>query len=190
MKLRGFQQIVGDVKTINLINNFRLRKGLLFFVLLFLSCRTVTHKSSADEIIDVSAKRIHHFLMRNLQLLENKKIMIVPFTINSGKEEKVSLFGLHLVHSVVGISGATGSFLMIESHTKSFSLDEGTGWDFLLHGDIQVRDSTLSITAKILDPKLYILRSYSFLMPLNESIWKYVNDCGDFSCFSDKNFLK
>lgn len=170
--------------------NLLIRIVLSFTLVLFFSCRSVTHKSSADEIIDVSSRKIHSFLVDNSKFLENKKILILPLTIDKGNQkEKIPLFGIYIAKSVSGLVGKGENFLVADYFLYSRKDGNEKDWDFLLMGEILIRDVTIEIIAKIVNRDRYVFRSRSFLMPLNQSVWKYLNDCGDVKCFEDKDIF-
>jgi len=156
----------------------------LTFIFLF-SCQTVSNQSTADEILDVSAREVYNFLLKNKKLLEHKKIAVVPFYNPDLGPEEIPRFGLYVVKSITGLIKEGDNFLlkdviflyMLDEKINLKSLREGErDFDFLLMGEILVRDVSFEVIVKLLDQKLNVLRSYSFIMPLNESILKYLRN--------------
>ncbi len=162
---------------------FRNKFHYLIFLFL-LSCQTVSHSSTADEILDVSTRKVYNFLLENKKLLEHKKVLVLPFYIYE-QGEKDSIFGIYLAKSLTGLIRGGDNFLLGDSRFLSMFHKKITfenflkkvSTDFVLVGEILVRDVTFEVIVKLLDKNLFVIRSYSFIMPLNDSVLKYLRSC-------------
>ena len=80
----------------------KLMKYTLISLLLlaFFYCKSISHKSSSDEIIDYSAKKISKEILSNYIEKEKKTIGVATFSKEDLEDKQVNTLGLFLANSI------------------------------------------------------------------------------------------
>ncbi|HRG77025.1 MAG TPA: FlgO family outer membrane protein [Leptospiraceae bacterium] len=158
-------------------------------LLAFFYCKSISHKSSSDEIIDYSAKKISKEILSNYIEKEKKTIGVATFSKEDLEDKQVNTLGLFLANSIhnemfnparydlverTQIDKLVDEFksyqngLYSESDTKKLSLH---GVDYLLLGSLQKRQDTIRINARLVSVQTgKIVSIASEAIPINNSI--------------------
>ncbi|MBK8393860.1 MAG: hypothetical protein IPL26_01250 [Leptospiraceae bacterium] len=160
---------------------------ILFFI--FLVCKSIDKKSSSDEIIDFTAKKIAQDILKNYIDKDRKTIGVAAFSKEDLDGRKVNILGLFLANSIhnemfnpnrydlverTQIDKIVEEFksyqngLYSEGDTKKLALH---GVDYLLIGSLQKRQDTIRINARLVSLQTgKIVSIASETIPVNNSI--------------------
>ncbi len=168
-----------------------MNKYIAIFALAFLfcSCKSITKKSSSDEIIDYAAKKVAKDILVNYIETEKKTIGVAAFSKEDLDGRRVNILGLFLANSIhnemfnpsrydlverTQIDKVVEEFqsyqngLYSETDTKKLALH---GVDYLLIGSLQKRQDTIRINARLVSLQTgKIVSIATETIPVNNSI--------------------